>query len=137
MKVYLAGKIEDLPFSEATEWRQRAKRYLEDYGIGHYDPTKHAMEYLFGGVITGRSTERDGKIFTQDVHHIYSSDVILVRLNKGTPGTLIELGMAYCLQIPVVAFDTSSDLRSHPFIQGTVDVFCANLEEALDYIVNL
>lgn len=136
MKVYLAGSIEGLTPDEACGWRKKTKRYLD--GIDIYDPTNHIAAYLKNEIITAGKVRQDGKIFAQDLYHLRGSDVMLIRFNRPSIGTLIELGMAYMTGIiTIIAFDVTEELKNHPFTRGTVSVFCEDLEEALDYIVNL
>ncbi len=103
-----------------------------------YDPTAHIAEYIVGGVINGRTLDSDEKILAQSLLHPRQTDILLVGLNMTCIGTLIETGVACAGQtITIVAFNVAENLKSRPFIEGTVSVFCEDLEEAVDYIMNL
>lgn len=140
--VYLAGRIEGLTFEQAADWRNLAAARFDEEGIDCYNPCDHVPLALRNGIITTENVRAMGgfradEIFAQDVFHLQNCNVFLVNLNNPRIGTLIELGIAYTLQLTIVGFGGSPDLRKHPFIYKTIQVMFDSLDEAVDFIINL
>jgi len=111
--VYLAGSIEGISWEEATEWRNKAKTYLENFDIDCLDPCRR--------VAFAETTERhaDARIFKADLQDISYSSVLLVNLCESIPGkkwgTVCETAHAHTKnKIIIVLMDEGQWL--HPFI---------------------
>lgn len=140
--IYLAGKIEGLVWQIAAGWRQVAAERLEDEGIDYYNPCNHVPHELRNGIITAERVRslggfRGEELFAQDMFHLQNCNIFLVDLDNPGSGTLIELGMAYSLQLTIIGFGGSADFKKHPFIYKTVQVMFDTLEEAVEFIINI
>jgi len=140
--VYLAGKIEGLVWEEAADWRNLAAVRFDDEGIDCYNPCDHVPVSLRDGIITAERVKSFGgfrgeELFAQDIFHLQNCNIFLVNLDNPGSGTLIELGMAYILQLTIIGFGGSLDLRKHPFIYKTVQVMFDTLDEAVDFVINI
>lgn len=141
--VYLGGKIEGLTWEEAADWRNLAVlKFMDEEEIDCYNPCDHVPIELRSGAITAERVRlagglRGDEIVAQDIFHLQNCNIFLVNLDNPGTGTLIELGMACILQLTIVGFGGSADLRKHPFIYKTVQVMFNTLDEAVEFIINI
>ncbi len=60
-----------------------------------------------GVILEDDCTEQDSlKTFQNDVDHIYWCDVMIAYIDGNDPGTAVETGIAYALDIPVALYAT-------------------------------
>jgi nucleoside 2-deoxyribosyltransferase len=140
--VYLAGKIENLTWEEAADWRNLTAARFEEVGIDCYNPCDHVPPELRNGIITTERVKslggfRGDELFTQDMFHLQNCNIFLLNLDDPGTGTLIELGMAYTLGLTIIGFGGSSDLKKHPFTYKTIQVMFDALEDAIQFIVDI
>lgn len=132
-KAYLAGKMSGLSFEEMNEWRLKAKEEFKyqnrdkDIKLNIFNP----CDYYNFNLNAETYTEKEVKKF--DLYHVKSSNVVLINLDyPDSIGSAIEIHMAHDeWRIPVIAFGKT---KNHPWIMESVDKFCNNLEEAVEYI---
>jgi nucleoside 2-deoxyribosyltransferase len=144
--VYLAGPIAGLSYGDAVAWRAQAKRAFENAGITAYSPMR-AKEALAGmGPLAGawESPSYDPlsphSVFKRDMADIYRADVILANLagaEKVSIGTMIELGVAHQLQIPIVVVLRPADIHWHIFVLEVATRVCPTIEDAITWIGNV
>jgi len=140
--VYLAGKIEGLSWDEASEWRNRAAMRLDEECISCYNPCIHVPLELRSGVITAKRVKEAGglvgnEIFAQDIFHLNECNIFLVDLDNPGTGTLVELGMAYTLGLSIIGFGASDELGKHPFVYKVCHCIFDDLNDALDFLINM
>lgn len=131
--VYLAGAISYFyntnQSKRATEWRDKAERFLKDYNIKCFNPCKespYCWNYPQEGLIK------------QNYFYLKNCDIVLVNLDmiNDSIGTVWELSMAWAEHKPVVAFGKTPWL-DRPHMRSLIDVKFETLNEALDYIVDM
>ena len=140
-RVYLAGPIENLSWTETSDWRVRSEMILLDNQILPINPLRGKM------ILTGtKKIESDGKFFPKEIvgrdrNDVTSCDVVLMNLhgiNNYYIGTFVELGWADMLRIPVViVLDKDNEKRKHPFIQELSYAIVETLDEAIDKVLEI
>jgi 8-oxo-dGTP diphosphatase len=91
--VYLSGGIAGLSTEECNGWRSRAKELL---CAGTLDPMRHDYR--------GRRIEDVAVIVDTDLRDIDGCDAVLVRVDRPSWGTAMEVRYAHQLGKPIVAF---------------------------------
>lgn len=137
LKVYEAGKMSGLTFSEMNEWRVELKNKLitaaEDlnYKILVINPVDF---YNFESAV--HQSEEEVEDF--DLAHVISSDIIIVNLDglNTSDGTKIELHDGnYHNKIPVIAFgDKKLYEELHPWIKRDITRVEPNIDSVVTYI---
>lgn len=157
-KVYLAGAIAGLTAETAQDWREYAMKKLAlrevedsesvfgtswiETGIVGYSPMR-AKEYLASaGVLTSQPDAYDDYVLSsakgitaRDSWDVRTSDLILVNLmgaEKVSVGTVLEIGMAYALNKPIVAAWEEDNIHNHPMVNTMVGWICPDLDFAID-----
>jgi nucleoside 2-deoxyribosyltransferase len=126
--LYLCGPINGRTDSDATNWREEAKRLWPGKCI---DPM--ARNY------SGRELEPGiaAEIVAGDIEDIQNSDALLVYFDKPSVGTAMEVFYAkHVLSKPVVVFD-ASDKPLSPWLLHHSDYRSKNMAEALVLIAGL
>ncbi len=140
--VYLAGRIEDLTYEQASQWRKEAAFLLGEAEIPSYDPCEHIPSELREGIVTiARVAECGGRsedeIYAQDMFHLNNTcNIFLVNLNDPGVGTLVEVGIAFNMGITIVGFGASAEHCLHPFLYKTC-LLMNTMGEAVDFIINI
>lgn len=125
-KVYLAGGIAGLTDEEAKGWRDEAARRLHDlYDV--LDPM--VRDY--------RGIEDDNveAIISGDLADIAAADVLLVRAERPSWGTAMELVYAKQLGKKIVAFGAGP--RPSPWLVHHCDELVRDLDHAITYVVSI
>lgn len=147
--VYLAGMI-NTEFPETLSWRLRAAEALEE-SFRVLDPLRGMNGLCCSSNDTGITTDSasNASVLLRDYNDLRQSNVMLANLNtygsaRPMVGTLVELGWAWQLKIPVVAIcdmNHENDFRSHaylmrrhPFIQQFVAQYFANEVDAVEFV---
>lgn len=137
LKIFLAGRIEGLTWEAANSWRKDAITFLRGgvsndvYNPCSFIPSKHRNNLLNANNIHNRTDMID-----DNFKYIRQADVILVNLDVASIGTLLDLGAAHILHIPIVAFNMGQ-CKEHPSIKNIIDYQYDTLEEACEYILKL
>ncbi len=134
--VFLSGMIDGLPLEDASTWRQRASRVLEDAGFLTYDPTR----VMRAAGAQYRATPNE--VFTNDCWHLARSDVLLVNLTlpatiesqKAPFFTIGEMFLAHAAGLPILVFGNC--FRGRPGYEAIVTRDFDGLEPALQYLIH-
>lgn len=148
-KVYLAGPIGGCTYDEAQDWRRTISDLLyskSDGAIHGYSPlrgkgvlksvgTLSTMAYSFYSPL-GTSKA----ILARDFNDCRTADLVIANLlahDEGAPpslGTVMEIGFAYALQVPILAIHDCIDnpVANHAMVESAVDFWATNLDEAAD-----
>ena len=137
LKIYLAGKMNGLTYSEMNDWRVKIKEKLlkateiTGYTITVINPVDF---YNFEEV----RYQSEIEVEDYDLAHVVSSDIVIVNVDglDTSDGTKIELHDAnYHHRIPVIALDMKGKYWDlHPWIKRNITRFEANMDRVIDYI---
>lgn len=138
-KLYLAGPIASRAYGEAVAWRRVVAQALAG-AAECLDPMRDkgslaATEGPLGEryrnqepLLTSRS------IVARDYHDVRSADLILMSLPEASVGTLVELGWATALGVPVILWlpeAAPSRVRDHPFVRELAAVIVPTIDDAV------
>lgn len=134
LKLYLAGPISGLSYSEACEWRIKVKEALQDdYEVidpmrgKFYLSEEQAIKECYPNTITSGSRS----VYRRDRCDIKRCDIILVNLSDGSKsiGTLVEMGMADAWEKLIIVIGNPT----HPFLtENSIQV--PSVEEAIEFL---
>lgn len=137
LKIYLAGKMSGLTYSEMNEWRLKIKEKLlraaenAGYTVTIINPVDF---YNF----EERRHQSEEEVEDYDLAHVISSDIIIVNLNglSSSDGTKFELHDAkYHNRIPVIAFgDKELYNNLHPWIKRDITRVENDMDSVVEYI---
>lgn len=144
-EVYLAGPVSGLTSNEARfDWRYNFALIMPDHimcrspmrTFGCYADTMHLKDEL---PLSEIEELRVGKnIFAKDEHDIRSSDLMVacfLGAKKISKGSLVELGMAYTLNKPIVlVIEPSGNVHDHSFVDQVATHRVDNLADAADRV---
>lgn len=137
LKVYLSGKISGLNKSDALNWREDAKKALQDV-CELICPLRHAdmvAQEHYPGLANGLHPE---EILQRDLLDIEDSDLILCLFDASSIGTMMELGYAYARDKEIIMILDDEHLAKHPFISGySLNTVVNSLSEAYSLIAFL
>ena len=85
---------------------------------------------LFGQV-NQNDIHQKKAIYCKDVHALKSSKLVIAVLLYNDQGTLVEIGMAKALNIPIIVYDPYN-LVNNMFLENSVDFVSSNLDEILN-----
>jgi len=141
--IYLSGPISGCTYKEATEWRQEAARSLVPFRC--LDPMRGKTEAMLIGVLDTDLSwadhilsplTRPRNFYNRDFNDIKQSNLMLMNLQgakKVSIGSMVEVGWASALGIPIVAV-LDFTKSNHDFIyQASVDFF-ETLDKAVEFI---
>lgn len=124
-QIYLAGGIQDISWKEATKWRDKLASNIYDVSQGTwhcFDPCDHMNE--FGEVISA------GESMRYDLDHLRHSRLMIAsfEFTQKSTGTLIELGVAYENNIPIIIYNpVSQDVHPlHPWVMSIATHICTS-----------
>lgn len=134
LKIYEAGKMSGLTFSQMNDWRVELKEKLlniaedTDYKLLVVNPVDF---YNF----EEQRYQSDKEVEDYDLEHVISSNIIVVNLDglSTSDGTKFELhdGNYHC-RIPVIAFgDKKLYEKLHPWIKRDI----TRVEQCIDGVV--
>ena len=135
LKIYLAGAMSGLTYEEYTTWRiilaSRLKSINEslrsNIDLDIVDPTRY-----FNFKEKRHESELEAMKF--DLHHVKSSDLIIVNFNKPvSQGTTAELAIAYDHDIPIIGLNKDG-FTLHPWDENFCDRIFDDMTEMTNYI---
>lgn len=144
--VYLAGPITGLSYGETTNWRDCVVKILRRFAIEGICPMrgksylqneKHIADSYTG---VDKRLSSGHAIYKRDKWDAQRCDVMLVNLlgaQKVSIGTMIELGWADSLDIPVVVVMEENNIHTHCFVSEIAYVVVPTLEEGIAVIQTL
>jgi nucleoside 2-deoxyribosyltransferase len=152
MKIYLAGAISGLTYSESEDWRDTAKQLLADYCLDGYSPLRK-KDYLKGGAgVLSADDKIEGSytvhplstskgIVTRDYFDVSTSDAVLVNLlgaERVSIGTVMEIAFAWYHRIPLVLICEEDNIHwKHPFINEMVSYRVDTLQDGVDIVASI
>lgn len=122
MKIYLAGPIFQCEDHECIDWREEAKRQLNEFEI--VDPTERDYR--------GVTDENHRKIVEKDKDLIAACDILLVNHLKPSVGTSMEVLHAW--QNKKQVFVISNGSENSPWLIYHAHKIFHTLEEAVSHI---
>lgn len=123
MIVYLAGGINGLSDSDASDWREYAKERLNHDTL---DPMRRDYR--------GKEDESVIEIVHGDLDDIAASDVVLASCVRPSWGTAMEIHYASAtLTKPVIAVVPEGQAVS-PWLRYYATQVCRTFDEAIDYV---
>lgn len=124
--IYLSGPIMGEVGGEAVEWREDAKRKLQDQ-FNLLDPMRRSFK--------DNEVDSANEIVEFDLQDIRDADIILVNYNKPSVGTSMEIFYAaYTLGKFVVTFSPFEYKDCNPWIVKFSTKILHSLDETCDYI---
>lgn len=121
-QIYMAGGISDIPWEQATEWRDKLYFAIKDATQGRwrcFDPCEHFNEY---GEVIG-----DAEAVKYDLDHLRHSRLVVVSFEhtQKSIGTAIELGVAYENKIPIIGYNPNG-VELHPWLVEISTHICSS-----------
>lgn len=141
MKVYLAGPITGHNYETASNWRDKAWRYLDEFGINAYSPMRGksylSKEDMIQDSYSDHTMSSINGINVRDYNDCRTSDAVLVNFigcgDRVSIGTVMEIAWARAFQIPVVIVMEKENIHKHGMLTfGNIVV--SNLDDGLDAI---
>lgn len=137
-KVYLAGPISGLTFSEAIIWRDFAVEQLAPEILA-YSPLRQATFLKSEGKLSQsynyNPLSTDKGINIRNHFDCQTADLILCNLLGSlriSTGTVMEIAWAYAYRKPlVVAMEDSLNIHDHPMIREAISFRTQSLEDAI------
>ena len=137
LKIYEAGKMGGLTFSEMNNWRVELKNKLlnaaenADYKLLVINPVDF---YNF----EEKRFQSEEEVEDYDLAHVITSDIIIVNLDglNTSDGSKIELHDGnFHNKIPVIAFGNAELYNNlHPWIKRDITRFEKNIDDVVEYI---
>ena len=137
LKIYEAGKMGGLTFSEMNNWRVELKNKLlnaaenADYKLLVINPVDF---YNF----EEKRFQSEEEVEDYDLAHVITSNIIIVNLDglNTSDGSKIELHDGnFHNKIPVIAFgDAELYNNLHPWIKRDITRFEKNIDDVVEYI---
>lgn len=149
--VYLAGPISGLSYTEATQWREDAKRVLNSNNITALSPMRF-KEYLkeFESLSKMSAAEADiyknlsvlssaKGITVRDRNDATRCDALIVNFlgaKNVSIGTVIELGWADANRIPIIVImEEEGNIHDHGMVNEITGFRVSNVQAAIDIAV--
>src|SRR5271154_64315 len=136
-KIYLAGQISGLTYSDAEDWRNQFSQML-DPRIEAFSPLRGKDYLTMRGPLEGSYDEfplsTDQGITTRDRYDCMGADLVVFNLLGATRvslGTMIELGWADAARRPaILVMEKTGNLHEHPMVRQTTQFRVDNLKDA-------
>ena len=146
-RIYLAGPIGGLSYSEATDWRRLAVVDLTASGIDAFSPMR-AKDFLKGeSNLTWMMDHWENPmatskgIMSRDYNDCVNADVLLVNLKgltRASMGTVMEIAWAFHLKIPTVVVAEHDNIHvQHPMLVEAINFRVETLDEALKIVKHI
>ena len=138
LKIYLAGKMSGLNYTDMNKWRVKVKNKLLNKTTFGSDVSLQIVNPVDYYNFEEKTHQSEIEIEDYDLAHVKSSDIIIVNLEglSSSDGTKIELHDAkYNNKIPVIAFGDIQLYESlHPWIKNAITRVEPNIESVCEYI---
>lgn len=150
-KVYLAGPIGGCTYAEAQDWRNLLSSLLStksDGAIQGYSPLRGKGALRDAGTLSTIAypfyspLATSKAILARDFNDCRTADLIIANLlahelSDGAPpslGTIMEIGFAYALQVPILAIcaDAANPVANHAMVRSAVSFWAESPGEAAD-----
>ena len=128
--LYLAGKMNDLTYEEASGWRMYIQKELKNYNVNVLSPMRNEdFSNIGNDVITDKNFTNEYKkeIFMKDVTDIMNCDDVVINFMNEQPsfGSNWEMGYSYFANKIIYAINVPDYLQKHPFFIASVN-YCFN-----------
>jgi len=144
--VYLCGPITGTTFDETKYgWRRHVYRELKRNGIIGWSPMRHKMKEQFGKDAQESMHRMGGYpddpmscpkgITARDRYDTMKSDLIFCNLlgtEKISVGSMIELGWADAMRIPIVMVMEEGNIHEHAMVEDMLDFRAYSIDEGID-----
>ena len=138
-KVYLAGPVTGLSFSDRNNWRENAISELAKYGIQGISPQrdkpKLASEIIPGDSDYVRAICGEKGIVVRDRYDVQTCDVLLVNLlgaKAVSIGTMIEYGQADAFRKPIITIiEPQGNIHDHLLVRELTGFRVETLEDGI------
>lgn len=124
LKVYLCGPINGCTDAECNDWREYAKKHLNNT----IDPMKRDYR--------GKEGNSYREIVDLDKIDVRSCDIILANCPTPSVGTSMEVFYAWTLGKPVVAVVPTGGKVS-PWLRYHTTKVCETMRDAIEWIISL
>ena len=132
--IYLAGGMSNLSFQEQNGWREKIKKFFEDYECDYRVKCINPVDYY--NSFDGTTYDSDLEVMQFDLHKLKNSDLIIMNFNNmSSLGSMAELAIAWDRGIPVIGLNENEPLL-HPWQYCMCSKIFNNLGDVLEYIAN-
>lgn len=147
-KIYLAGPITGLTWSEATEWRKElTNRFADESNTNKYQCLSplRGKEYLSEEQNIKHSYEEHQlstakMINSRDMFDVRRSDLLIVNLKnakKVSIGTVLEIGAAYILNKPIITVMEEDNIHRHSMLNEQSTVIVSDIDTAFYFALQI
>ncbi|GJQ43939.1 MAG: hypothetical protein JETCAE03_34370 [Ignavibacteriaceae bacterium] len=149
-KIYLAGPITGLTWSEATEWRKELTNRFADESIINTNKYQclsplRDKEYLSEEQNIKHSYEEHQlstakMINSRDMFDVRRSDLLIVNLKnakKVSIGTVLEIGAAYILNKPIITVMEEDNIHRHSMLNEQSTVIVSDIDTAFYFALQI
>ena len=142
--VYLIGGISGMSYDACTNWREEAKKVLNDVGIAVFSPMrgKHHLSNQdnIATHIKNHKYYNNDTIVSFDYFDVSRASVGFANFT-GAPrvsiGSLFELAWFFEKRKPVVAIFDEHGYHDHPFVHAACPFIAQNLYDGIEIIKRL
>lgn len=131
MNIFLAGRIDGLTDKEANGWRKYfTKEILSFPYVKIYNPSFDVSGFVKGKIADlGNNRDRAPEILKKNDRELKRANLIVVKIDDvyGV-GTLMDLGAAHILKIPVYGFGDINALRASFTLEYCMNKFFPDVE---------
>ncbi len=131
MRVYLCGPMDWCSDDEAKGWREAAASFLNRVGIITLDPMDRPS-FSENGPATGKLPD----LVEDDKIDIEAADVLLVGYSKVSPGTSMEILLAWQKDKCVIVVCPEDTVLS-PWVTYHTHKIFHDMQDAYDYILEM
>jgi hypothetical protein len=136
MKIYLSGSVKEEVYRGYVLYK-----YSGDFDI--FDPLTEVEKRLgldVKGYREGR-VEFDNNVVSDivegDIKLIDKCDILVAKMNIYSAGTIMEIRIAYDLDMPVYIIDVSGKMRKDIWLRYHTNVFFDNIDTCFDFLKSL
>jgi len=131
MRIFLAGRIDGLTDREANGWRKKfTKEILPLPYVKVYNPALDVSGFVKGKVADlCNNRSKAPEILDRNDRELKKANLIVVKIDDVYGiGTLMDLGAAHILKIPIYGFGGIDALRASFALEYYVDEFFPDVE---------
>lgn len=129
-KIYLAGGMSNIPFSEADSWRNNISNRFTSYdsSIQLINPN------FYYNTLNPASYDSEREVREFDLYKVRNSDLIIVNFNDpNSIGTAQELAIAAEYRIPVIGLN-ERNLNLHPWLTECCNKIFKDMGRLVEYV---
>lgn len=131
-KIYLAGGMSNLNFTDQNNWRTEVKKQLEKYDCDYKVKCINPVDYY--NTFDQTTYDSDLEVMKFDLHKIKHSDLVIMNFNDmKSIGSNVELGVAYENNIPIIGLNETGETL-HPWHYCICNKVFDDMDDMLIYI---